>query len=272
VTPVQGTPAAHSHGEGHGVTTTASGQEGRRWAPADEHGGGLLGSALRVAHRRTGRWQHKGARSCGTAAYLLDWGRMERLRDDLRPWRGDAMQCSSRSSRSSYRALIRWWRRVPGSAPPSPRLPLLGSSVSWRGAGPATAALLLFFFLGPGLSSPPLLPLLLWFLVAVAAEGEKYPAGALGFPSARLGSYRRALGLRRLGRGRTADDFRRPRRDAWRHPGLSRWVLGAQGVGDREQTRRADGRRLFSGHRGAATWWLRRLVARRGRWRGDPGG
>jgi hypothetical protein len=59
------------------------------------------------------------------------------------------VQCSSRSSRSSYRALIRWRRRVPGGAPPSPRLPLLGSSISWRGAGQATSALLLFF-LAPG--------------------------------------------------------------------------------------------------------------------------
>ena len=75
VTPVQGTPAAHSHGEGHGVTTTASGQEGRRWAPADEHGGGLLGSALRVAHRRTGRWQHKGGEELRNGGIPLGLGK-----------------------------------------------------------------------------------------------------------------------------------------------------------------------------------------------------
>ncbi|KAG2549590.1 hypothetical protein PVAP13_9KG255413 [Panicum virgatum] len=62
-------------------------------------------------------------------------GRRARRSAESVEGRASAVPCRSRASRLSYRALIRRSRRVPGGAPPSPRIPLLGSSFSWRGAG-----------------------------------------------------------------------------------------------------------------------------------------
>ena len=43
-----------------------------------------------------------------------------------------------------------------------------------------------------------------------------------------------------------AGESLRPGQDTWRHPGPPRWVLGAQGVGDREQTGRGEGRQAVA--------------------------
>jgi len=64
------------------------------------------------------------------------------------------------------------------------------------------------------------------------------------------------LGLRGFGRGRTAGDFRRPRRDAWRtsrRSAVGAWRASKRGTGQAGQVRPADdaGEAVSLGCRGA---------------------